>query len=281
MGVATIGSALVEKRLELGLDKSQAAEVIGMSRTTYSSYEQDSQRPSVDVFPALAEFLGISTEMLLTLYGATCVAAARAALERIVSHQGETDKAAVISETSRPIIDTPSRESAPPIEELTNQKEHASTWSATSPEVLEPEELHESLDSLDTRRDEREVEQPEELHESLEYPDIRADESDVVTPAELHEPLDTRRDESDVVTPAELHEPPDIRADESDVVTPAELHEPPDTRADESVSRDRDANAQDSSIVTSIATESYPPETYSSKMKIENKKKKKKKQKNR
>jgi len=69
MGVATIGSALVEKRLELGLDKGQAAEVIGMSRTTYSSYEQDSQvRPSTS-FRRFAEFLGISTEMLLISTG--------------------------------------------------------------------------------------------------------------------------------------------------------------------------------------------------------------------
>jgi transcriptional regulator with XRE-family HTH domain len=84
MGVATIGSALVEKRLELGLDKGQAAEVIGMSRTTYSSYEQDAQRPSVDVFVALAEFLKISIDDFFSLYGATCVAAARASYERSV-----------------------------------------------------------------------------------------------------------------------------------------------------------------------------------------------------
>jgi transcriptional regulator with XRE-family HTH domain len=88
MSVATIGSALAEKRRELGLEKGQAADKIGMSRTTYSSYEQDAQRPSVDVFPALAEFLSVSMEELLALYGATCVAAIRPSLERLLSDRG-------------------------------------------------------------------------------------------------------------------------------------------------------------------------------------------------
>lgn len=94
MSVATIGSALAEKRSELGLEKGQAADKIGMSRTTYSSYEQDAQRPSVDVFPALAEFLSVSMEELLALYGATCVAAIRPALERLLlDRPGDSDQA--------------------------------------------------------------------------------------------------------------------------------------------------------------------------------------------
>jgi transcriptional regulator with XRE-family HTH domain len=154
MGVATIGSALVEKRLELGLDKGQAAEVIGMSRTTYSSYEQDSQRPSVDVFPALAEFLGISTEMLLTLYGATCIAAIRPSLERAASHQGDADEAAVTSEAPRSIIDEPAQQSVPPSEELTSEIESASTVSVVNSEVVESEEIHEPPEILDVPVDE-------------------------------------------------------------------------------------------------------------------------------
>jgi DNA-binding XRE family transcriptional regulator len=82
MIAVTIGTALAGKRLELGLDKRQAAVIIGMSRTTYTSYEADSQRPSVDVFPALAKFLDISIEELLVLYGATCVVAARASFDQ-------------------------------------------------------------------------------------------------------------------------------------------------------------------------------------------------------
>jgi len=71
MSQATIGSALVERRRELGLEKGRAADKIGMSRTTYSSYEQDAQRPSVDVFPALAGFLDVSMEVLQCCRAAT------------------------------------------------------------------------------------------------------------------------------------------------------------------------------------------------------------------
>lgn len=83
MGATTIGSALAERRRELSLEKGQAAKQIGMSRTTYSSYEQDAQRPSTEVFTALAEFLGISVEQFLPLYGATCIAQARVSLGRV------------------------------------------------------------------------------------------------------------------------------------------------------------------------------------------------------
>ena len=92
MSQATIGSALVERRRELGLEKGQAADKIGMSRTTYSSYEQDAQRPSVDVFPALAGFLDVSMEVLLTLYGATCVAAVRPMLNKVLSNHDDEVK---------------------------------------------------------------------------------------------------------------------------------------------------------------------------------------------
>ncbi len=87
MSDATIGSALGKRRLELGLEKGQAADKIGMSRTTYSSYERDTQRPSVDVFPALAEFLGVDMEFFLVLYGATCIAAVRPSLERTLAEE--------------------------------------------------------------------------------------------------------------------------------------------------------------------------------------------------
>jgi transcriptional regulator with XRE-family HTH domain len=78
----TIGSELAKRRLALGLEKGQAADRIGMSRTTYSSYERDTQRPSVDVFPALANFLAVGMEEFFALYGATCIAVVRESLER-------------------------------------------------------------------------------------------------------------------------------------------------------------------------------------------------------
>ena len=101
MNAATIGSALIAKRQELGIDKGQAADKIGMSRTTYSSYEQDSQRPSVDVFPALAEFLNVSIEDFLLLYGATAIVAVRPALERVL----------LTHEDSMTVIDAPAASS--------------------------------------------------------------------------------------------------------------------------------------------------------------------------
>jgi transcriptional regulator with XRE-family HTH domain len=81
---STIGSALVARREKLGLSRVEAAGKIGMSRTTYSSHERDSQRPSADVFPDLAEFLTVSIEEFLALYGATSIAAVRPSLERVL-----------------------------------------------------------------------------------------------------------------------------------------------------------------------------------------------------
>ena len=93
MTTQTIGSALVARRQKLGIDKGQAADKIGMSRTTYSSYEQDKQRPSVDVFPALAHFLEVSIEDFLLLYGATAIVAVRPALESVLLAQSGLSRA--------------------------------------------------------------------------------------------------------------------------------------------------------------------------------------------
>jgi transcriptional regulator with XRE-family HTH domain len=100
MSAATIGSALAGRRRDLGLEKGQAAKRIGMSRTTYSSYEQDAQRPSVDVFPALADFLNVSVEELLALYGATCIAQVRSSLGRAEPKNPVRDQAALGLEES-------------------------------------------------------------------------------------------------------------------------------------------------------------------------------------
>jgi transcriptional regulator with XRE-family HTH domain len=80
MGTATIGSTLKYRRGELGIDQADAAARIGMSRTTFSSYERDLQRPSAEVLPALARFLDVTIDEMLVLYGATCIAALRAQL---------------------------------------------------------------------------------------------------------------------------------------------------------------------------------------------------------
>lgn len=102
---ATIGSALAQRREKLGLSRVQAADHIGMSRTTYSSYERDTQRPSVDVFPVLADFLDISMDDLLNLYGATSIAAVRPSLQQL------------LAERANPSTGTEPVASAPPAEE--------------------------------------------------------------------------------------------------------------------------------------------------------------------
>ena len=61
-----------------------------MSRTTYSSYESDTQRPSVDVFPALAKFLDVTIDEFLVLYGATAIAAIRPSLDRLLSNSNDS-----------------------------------------------------------------------------------------------------------------------------------------------------------------------------------------------
>jgi transcriptional regulator with XRE-family HTH domain len=98
MSAPTIGSCLRNRRRDLSIDQSDAAARIGMSRTTFSSYERDLQRPSAEVLPALAQFLEVTIEEMLILYGATCIEAMRPALERfLASHGAETKGVAVVA----------------------------------------------------------------------------------------------------------------------------------------------------------------------------------------
>ena len=85
MEFSTIGAALRSRRQSLGIDQTRAAVIVGMSRTSYSSYERDHQRPSVEVLPGLAEFLDISIDDVLNLYGGTCIEAIRPSLERFLA----------------------------------------------------------------------------------------------------------------------------------------------------------------------------------------------------
>lgn len=105
MNEATIGSALTERRQELGITRVQAADKVGMSRTTYSSYERDTQRPSVDVFPALAAFLHVTIEEFLTLYGATAIAALRPSLEQMLSEPDDSSNHLVETSEEQTVVD--------------------------------------------------------------------------------------------------------------------------------------------------------------------------------
>ena len=82
MEKTTLGQALIERRIELGVDKASAAKSIGVTRATYAAYESDLRRLSVDVLPALRAFLDVAVEDFLDLYGATCVAQARVIILR-------------------------------------------------------------------------------------------------------------------------------------------------------------------------------------------------------
>jgi transcriptional regulator with XRE-family HTH domain len=82
---STIGKALRSRRQNLSIDQTRAAALVGMSRTSYSSYERDLQRPSVEVLPGLADFLEISLDDVLILYGGTCIEAVRPSLEKFVA----------------------------------------------------------------------------------------------------------------------------------------------------------------------------------------------------
>jgi len=82
-----IGDALLARRKQRRLDQGRAAAEIGVSPSTYRSYEKNTQRPSVNVFPALSKFLGLEIEDFLPLYAATVIFALRPALERELASQ--------------------------------------------------------------------------------------------------------------------------------------------------------------------------------------------------
>jgi transcriptional regulator with XRE-family HTH domain len=82
-----IGDALLARRKQRRLDQGRAATEIGVSPSTYRSYEKNTQRPSVNVFPSLSKFLGLEIEDFLPLYAATVIFALRPALERELASQ--------------------------------------------------------------------------------------------------------------------------------------------------------------------------------------------------
>jgi transcriptional regulator with XRE-family HTH domain len=96
-----IGDALLARRKQRRLDQGRAASEIGVSPSTYRSYEKNTQRPSVNVFPALSKFLGLEIEDFLPLYAATVIFALRPALERELASlsNGSTGDGARVGET--------------------------------------------------------------------------------------------------------------------------------------------------------------------------------------
>lgn len=89
MGPLTIGGALSERRRELGLDLTRAANAVGVNRSTYAAYERDTRRLSAEALRPLAAFLVLSLDEILGLYAATCVTQARRVLFGEASEHAE------------------------------------------------------------------------------------------------------------------------------------------------------------------------------------------------
>jgi transcriptional regulator with XRE-family HTH domain len=202
MSVATIGSALAEKRRELGLEKGQAADKIGMSRTTYSSYEQDAQRPSVDVFPALATFLEIPMEDLLLLYGATCVAAVRPSLEKVLANQEpESSNKTVSTDAPAPAVESTPAPSAPPVtseptRHVEERREPASSEVVIELSAASSESVPDSPVESSSMPSEVELELSEVQAEAQDaHVDVASTPSEVEL--ELSEPIGDERHEPD------------------------------------------------------------------------------------
>ncbi|MGC8511055.1 MAG: helix-turn-helix domain-containing protein [Acidimicrobiales bacterium] len=90
MTAMTIGRALATRRRDTGLDQEAAAARLGVTRSTYASYERGTRRPSAEGLRAVADFLDVAIDAVLDLYGATCVEQARRVLEPDSHDNGST-----------------------------------------------------------------------------------------------------------------------------------------------------------------------------------------------
>jgi transcriptional regulator with XRE-family HTH domain len=138
MESTTIGSALRSRRKSLNIDQARAAAIIGMSRTTFSSYERDLQRPSAEVLTPLAGFLDVTIEEMLTLYGATCIEAIRSQLERLVTSSQDVALAAPTVEEGGAIDESDGIEESSPertsVSIFANELSHGTSPSPVSEE---------------------------------------------------------------------------------------------------------------------------------------------------
>ena len=58
------GLKLTELRKQRGLTQSDIAKVLGIARTTYSSYEQGRRSPDVDIQNKIADYFNVSLDYL-------------------------------------------------------------------------------------------------------------------------------------------------------------------------------------------------------------------------
>ncbi len=139
MASDNIGDALLARRKQRRLDQGRAASEIGVSPSTYRSYEKNTQRPSVNVFPSLSKFLGLEIEDFLPLYAATVIFALRPALEKELASlsNGSTGGGAHVVEVEPVIVISPEVQRMRDFEEEIIDEDPASVEEES---IEEPEE---------------------------------------------------------------------------------------------------------------------------------------------
>lgn len=65
--VEYLGTRIQNAREKKGLSASQAAKLIGVSKSTWSLYESDKRTPSVETLKVIAEKLDVSMDYLVGL----------------------------------------------------------------------------------------------------------------------------------------------------------------------------------------------------------------------
>lgn len=60
-----VGKRIKELRIKKGLSQQQLGEIIGVTKVSVCGYENGSRLPSLEVFEAMAELFGTSTDYLL------------------------------------------------------------------------------------------------------------------------------------------------------------------------------------------------------------------------
>lgn len=60
-----IGNKLKDLREEEGLLQKDVAKALGISRSTYTNYEQETREPSLDMVVKLCDFFDVSADYIL------------------------------------------------------------------------------------------------------------------------------------------------------------------------------------------------------------------------
>lgn len=67
------GQTLKNLRLQSGLTQKDLADILGVTKSTVSYYENEERAPSTDILIRLAQFFHVSTDHLLGLEDENCI----------------------------------------------------------------------------------------------------------------------------------------------------------------------------------------------------------------